>query len=245
MARWRTVFGPALLALCAGAMTHCRRDRHPAPSISNVVPDAASARVASADASAPLHCPTGFTMIPRRDFMLVGPDDRPTWPARTSTVPQHHNVRAFCLQNERVSASAFRSQADASLHPSAACPTDGDAGDVHCASYDEARLWCAGFVPGGRLPSVLEWESAARAGMSSVIHAWQADGPETEWVSDTFPSPAFQMGIPDEAESDVVMSRGMRLVHTDGDQPWWSWERADRRTRVANRYFRCAISIHG
>lgn len=168
---------------------------------------------------------------------------RKTWPRATSSRFDPVDVPAFCLDpRPRERSSVLLRDYDAAAV--ARCEQHIEPGDrPHrrtCLTRDEAEGVCARSVPGGHLPGVLEWESAARSRVVGL------ELPEQEWSGERFPTAVFLRFDPGWSKGD-----GMWVGRIpEGREPesavgaaLLAWYQQDPAHRDAERGFRCATSL--
>lgn len=154
------------------------------------------------DAPPPSGCPEGFVYVPPTDVMLspypLG--DRPWGPLVGTGQPVLHVVEGFCLQRAPVTLAELR-ETGGGLSPTPGCRgPNAPSGKVSCVLRAEAVAHCEAKWPDrhGRIPTVEQWETVARAvdaGRAERVEPWT--GPtqrNLEWVADAFPAEVFQRG---------------------------------------------------
>jgi formylglycine-generating enzyme required for sulfatase activity len=161
---------------------------------------------------APRGCPEGMTRIPGGTFRMGTTDGKP------EEAPVHElRVGSFCLDMTEVSTAAFQrcDTANACPHPSAqvdwggipeearereskACSayqqTNRGRTPLNCVSWEDATKFCA--WRGGRLPTEVEWEYAARGGDEERRFPWGEEAPSVRHAN---VCDATCIGAPDDA----------------------------------------------
>jgi len=164
---------------------------------------------------------------------------RKAWPTQVGRIDPV-TVSAFCLDPQPPIPADYRQVASAA-YPAGVCRwdrDDGDRGAVYCLTRDEAAAWCAESRPGGRLPSMLEWESAYRAKLSELA------APVHEWTREPFPSPTLAL-----EDRNWSRGAGMWVRELPGEPPKaraylaLSWNHQDPELRHPERTFRCAAAL--
>lgn len=187
-------------------------------------------------------CPPGMLLIPAIAGMRLGQPvgGRKNWPRPTGSRLDPEDVPAFCLDpRPRDRSSVLLSDYDAAAV--ARCerhiePTDRPR-ERTCLSRDEAEHVCARAVPGGHLPGVLEWESAARARIVGL------DLPEHEWSGERFPPAVFNRIDPNWSMGDGMwvgrLPEARQPATTEG-VVLLAWNQQAPSNRHVERAFRCA-----
>jgi hypothetical protein len=180
-----------------------------------VVPSDAAQAPADAAMVAPT-CPAGFVLYDVREVTLQ------PWPqgARRWGAAMHpgrsarYALTPFCLQQRAETVGEIRQFRPSLLvtRPGCARLPGGDAQRATCVLHQEAEAYCAERWQ-GRLPTVLEWEAAARAverADAAEVQRWRRVGDDTaegrralselEWVADGFPAAPFDLGAPRPGE---------------------------------------------
>ncbi len=216
--------------------------------------DAAGAQMDATAAPTPT-CPVGFVLYNAREVALQPwPEGARRWgtalhPGRTT----HYPVAPFCLEQHAETVGEVRRFRPALLAATSGCVrlSGGEAQRVTCVLHQEAEAYCADRWQ-GRLPTVAEWEAAARAveGAAAVeVQRWRRtvgdmadtrrDQSELEWVADGFPAAPFDLG---PAHAGEWMTRApIPPEPWLGAYPRHSWNRHDE-GRDMYIGFRCAVA---
>jgi formylglycine-generating enzyme required for sulfatase activity len=165
---------------------------------------------------------------------------RRNWPSAAREGLDPVDVQAFCLDAQPRSRASVEPEAYDTAGVSQCerflLARDKPA-ERTCLDRDEAERICATTTPGGHLPTLVEWESAARA------HAGDLALPTQEWAGERFPpavlrrvDPAWDRGdgmwvgqlSPDRAPADPEASLLL------------AWNQQAPGNRKVERGFRCA-----
>jgi formylglycine-generating enzyme required for sulfatase activity len=149
--------------------------------------DAASA---PSNESPPQPCPDGAVRVAASTIdRLDPPEPRPHWPQRRAA--RDLQVTSFCMARVRVSADRFAQCVGAGNCQWQGVPEQGTRPATHLRAQDADRYshWRGGLNGlDGSLPSITEWEAAARSGFPAIDPP-VAGSPMFEWVRDpAFPS---------------------------------------------------------
>ena len=116
--------------------------------------------------SAPSPCPAGMVLVPGGQFVFGPTGESAEDPYFLAASSQ--TVAAFCMDAREVSVGAFLAFGKPAVNGD--CPPQKDGRrSVSCVTFSQAEGFCA--ARGGRLPSEVEWEFAAR-GVRSTSFPW-------------------------------------------------------------------------
>jgi len=93
--------------------------------------------------------------------------------------PYSAAVDRFALEAYEVSAAQVADYARATHQPDLVATASGGNLPAVRLTRDQANRYCAWRHPGGRLPTEIEWEYAARDGRSDRLYPWSSAGAET------------------------------------------------------------------
>ncbi|NOY27944.1 MAG: SUMF1/EgtB/PvdO family nonheme iron enzyme [Oligoflexia bacterium] len=213
-------------------------------------PTAAQPTAAELPAAAPpataLTCPAGMVLIDAA-IIQIGQPERKSWPAPTGPL-RPTQVDTFCIDKTERSREDFMRWPDSAQVRDDGCDwrrggdstQDGEK-PVVCITRAEARNYCAAVIAGGRLPGLMEWESAARADNRQDLRISLS----REWIADDFPPAALDRAWTQGDHPAQAMFRQkwpksrIRSGPTTG-QNLFSWNRRDSTQRLRNLGFRCA-----
>lgn len=235
------------LVLGAGTVRMVASGSLVAPDLEVAAPAApAAARLdppAAVDAApAAPRCPQGMIFVAATTLRLGQPEGgRGGWPAPTGPIPEVEQP-AFCVDpGPRTRAQALAISEGAPRLQSADCqPTPDEAltwQPATCVSQAEAASACAAMVPGGGLPSLLQWEALARAALpSSPVRV------ASEWASDPFPASILQRGphSADKAMFRQDLPPESRVKARAQGNMLHSWNHQHTSARLRRLGFRCA-----
>jgi len=216
--------------------------------VSTVMAVAAPAPSSPAPASMP-RCPDGFAPFSEMSFPLRAPADRPSW-GPLSQVARTASTPAFCLQRGVVSMVDFEKcttdgPCKAPPKRPGCAPPPGAGRPASCVAWEDAAAYCQWRWPGGGLPTVVQWEGAARTSKALRSLGIQPAVPDAsfEWVADAFPSEVFAVGPKPSSTSGVrMMFQGEVRPHTE-DAPHLSWNQAPNGRPATVVHFRCALGL--
>ena len=183
-------------------------------------------------------CPTGMARIAATTLRLGQPiGGRQDWPRPTKSKLPPLSVAAFCIDHEPVSAA----EAAAVMQSDCSAPAEALRAAT-CVGRDAAETWCAEHHPGGRLPSLAEWEVVARLPEAAVtdVHSLFR-----EWVSDRFPPAVLARADPNWSKGDGMFRQPLRAQRPPLDpvgNALWGWNQQDPDNRYGNLGFRCAVT---
>lgn len=202
-----------------------------------------AALVAAPVSTAPGTCPAGTLLVPALDGLRLGQPvgGRANWPKPSRKVLPRVSVPAFCLAPTPVRREDFGAWAS-SPAPSAQCGWDTPARDgspwTTCLTRAEAEAYCAEALPGGQLPSLLEWESARRASPAGL------QLPEHEWTRERFPTAALALVDRTWSRGDAMWVGPLKRQPDEAvGNVLLSWNQQDPEMRHPERTFRCAAAL--
>ena len=167
---------------------------------------------------------------------------RKEWPQPTQKTLPPVNVAAFCLDARPVAAV----EAEDIVGQGCAPPADGVLAAT-CLARDEAEAYCAAHRPGGRLPSIAEWEAVIRLPKRKRA---EVEGGQLyrEWVADRFPPAIFAREDPEWARGDGMFRQPLPDQRPPLDAKGnvlWGWSQQPPDSRLGNLGFRCALDAGG
>ena len=190
-------------------------------------------------AAAPPTCPDGMTRVDR-GLPQIGQPDRPTWPPPRSRKLLPVEVPAFCLDSKPRAPADLAVWSGEAVRAAQPCKGKPPKDRATCISRDEAAAYCAEVVPGGRLPTLLEWEQLSRSPQADTLRYLNL----REWIADNFPPAALNRRAADDRSIDVGMFRkGLEGKVSPTDNVLHSWNQQDANNRWANLGFRCAKDL--
>ena len=184
-------------------------------------------------------CPAGMVSVAATTLRLGQPiGGRAHWPPPTQETLPPVKVAAFCLDSAPVSAAA----APGLVGQDCTLRVKG-AGAATCVHRGLAEDFCAQRLPGGRLPSIAEWEAVLRLPRAKA-KALDANKDQGEWVGDRFPPAILAREDPKWAGGDGMFRQ--YLDESPRPNPegnvLWSWNRQDPSEGFG---FRCARDAGG
>lgn len=198
---------------------------------------------------APPDCPTETVLFERSVFKLLPPSDRPRWKGLRRTAAEVE-AGAFCLDRRPVLQSEYQACVDEGVCrslaavPRAECDTSTPIPEARCVTWEEALTYCRWRWPGGTLPSIEQWEAAARVPSSYAgieepsLRKQQAL--VSEWVVDLYPPAVFRNPTLATQPASMRMTRRRPERSWAGNRPRNAWDRADGAKRMTILHFRCA-----
>ncbi|MCK6519508.1 formylglycine-generating enzyme family protein [Myxococcota bacterium] len=196
-------------------------------------------------------CPPGLTLIPASTITIGQPiGGRKNWPQPKPATIAPIDVPAFCVQPAPVTFTEWRAWP---RHDEATLKSDCKWGianapkapgsPVHCVGRAAAVAYCAEQLPGGHLPSIVEWEALARSEAKNLGES----GVQFEWAGDQFPPAVFNRRA--EPCREAFCDDGMIKQTLDpksevrpvGDV-LWSWSTRKKGESHNELTFRCAVA---
>lgn len=188
-------------------------------------------------------CPAGMVSVAATTLRLGQPiGGRAHWPPPSQKKLPPVKVAAFCLDAAPVSAA----EAPGLVGQGCAAPAEGVLAAT-CLGRDEAEDFCAQRLPGGRLPSIAEWEAVLRLPPRNAGKI-DDDGVYREWVADRFPPAIFARHDPTWAKGDGMFRQPLPAQRPPLDAEGnvlWGWSQQAPDSRLGNLGFRCARDAGG
>jgi formylglycine-generating enzyme required for sulfatase activity len=184
-------------------------------------------------------CPEGTVRVAARTVHIGQPDGgRTRWPPAFPWRIEPFEVPAFCVDRTPVSWANLGPGPAAESGCARAMSGRRPGAPSACVTRDEAERSCR--RRGGRLPTIAEWESLARAALDDPAAALTG-GVAREWVADRFPPAVFhRAAAPDMPPGDGMFRQALdEPVPPDGNV-LWSWNQQPEGARIADLGFRCA-----
>ncbi len=189
--------------------------------------------------AAPPSCPDGMTRVDG-GRPQIGQPDRPTWPPPRSRDIEPVEVASFCLDSKPRSPADLAAWSGEAVRGAQTCQGRPPKDRATCISRDEAAAYCAEVVPGGRLPTLLEWEQLSRSPQAETVRYLN----QREWIADNFPPAALNRRAANDRSTDVGMFRkGLLSPVSPIGNVLHSWNQQDVNSRWANLGFRCAKDL--
>ncbi|MEY3211461.1 MAG: Sulfatase-modifying factor enzyme 1, partial [Pseudomonadota bacterium] len=191
------------------------------------------------------------TLIPASTISIGQPiGGRKNWPSPKPEAIKPIDVPTFCVHNAPVTRAEWATwprQAEAALSSDCqwgvANPPKAPGSPAHCVGRDAAVAYCAELVPGGRLPTIAEWEALARSEAKNLGQS----AAKFEWAEDLFPPAVFNRRAEPCRESfceDGMIKQTLdpkSSVSPVGDV-LWSWSTRKKGESHNELTFRCAVA---
>ncbi len=108
---------------------------------------------------------------------------------------------------------------------------------LNCLTRDEAEQACAAMHAGSRLPTLLEWEAAARVAETAGIEL-----PKHEWSGERFPSATLRLRAKGWSGGDGMWVRPLQGPPPAESAVHLSWNQQDPDIRHPERGLRCVLA---
>jgi hypothetical protein len=196
-------------------------------------------------------CPQGMTLIPASTITIGQPiGGRKNWPTPKPAKIAPIEVPAFCVHNAPVTLaewSAWPRKNEPELASrcqwGVANAPRAPGSPAHCVGRAAAVTYCATSVPGGRLPTIAEWEALARSEAKNLGQS----AAKFEWAGDLFPPAVFNRR--GEPCRDATCKDGMIKQTLDAQSSvdpvgdvLWSWSTRKEGESHNELTFRCAVA---